>query len=156
MPCSACSASCTSTAATKSSFPILSEVLNYKHPELMERLKRKLHLSHEDAVQLFEDVKKYLYLCMIAGKKIAPTERIDAGWHEFLMFTKDYMDFCTKHFGTFIHHTPAPTLGPRPVMRVSDTVKLAVLHFGSVSMNWHVNSADCSPDFDCNGDSTCS
>jgi hypothetical protein len=27
-------------------------------------------------------------------------------WHTFLLFTKDYSEFCMRHFGFFIHHTP--------------------------------------------------
>jgi hypothetical protein len=27
-------------------------------------------------------------------------------WHEFILFTKDYSDFCEKYFGEYMHHLP--------------------------------------------------
>ena len=31
---------------------------------------------------------------------------IDEMWHEFILFTKDYSDFCAKYFGEYMHHLP--------------------------------------------------
>jgi hypothetical protein len=31
---------------------------------------------------------------------------IDQMWHVFLLYTKDYMDFCNEYFGEYIHHLP--------------------------------------------------
>lgn len=36
---------------------------------------------------------------------------IDDMWHTFLLFTKDYADFCEKYFGEFIHHFPNTAKG---------------------------------------------
>ncbi len=126
--------------------------LDYKHKELVERLKQKLNLSEEAAQELFDDTKKYLCLCAVSDKPIAPPAAIDRGWHEFLMYTKDYQEFCIKHFGKFIHHVPKPVFKPHPVLKVSDTNKLAKHHFGNLSQNWRVFSNDCCPDYDCSGD----
>ena len=134
---------------------LLDGVMSYEHPELIERYKRELGLSDAEAQSLFQDTKRYLYLCFVTGKKLAPSAPIDQGWHEFLMYTKDYQDFCAQFFGTFIHHTPKPTLSPHPVIRVSDTNKLAMQHFGDLSDNWRVYAGDCSPDYDCNGGPSC-
>lgn len=37
---------------------------------------------------------------------------IDQMWHIFLLYTKDYMDFCEQYFGEYIHHLPdiVPTM----------------------------------------------
>lgn len=139
---------------------LLADVLGYKHPELVERLKRKLGLSDNDASMLFDDVKKYLYLVATTHKKLAPTPAIDAGWHEFLMYTRGYAGFCNRFFGTFIHHTPDTVLTPKLVVHVADTIALAKSTFGSLSNNWTApTSADCSPecspDSDCHGDGSC-
>ena len=32
--------------------------------------------------------------------------KIDAMWHTFILFTRDYADFCEHHFGVFLHHVP--------------------------------------------------
>jgi len=31
---------------------------------------------------------------------------VDEFWHSFILFTRQYQNWCTKHFGAFIHHNP--------------------------------------------------
>lgn len=33
-------------------------------------------------------------------------QEIDEMWHEFILFTQDYMDFCQQYFGEYLHHLP--------------------------------------------------
>jgi hypothetical protein len=40
-----------------------------------------------------------------------PSQVVDELWHEFILFTRDYQDFCRQAFGRFLHHTPAVALG---------------------------------------------
>lgn len=139
---------------------LLGRVDVYQHPELVERLQRKLSITKQEALELFSDTKRYLYLCSIAREALAPTQKIDQGWHEFLMFTRDYAAFCKEMFGTFIHHTPTPKLGPRLVANPSKTIGLAKQHFSVLSSNWSTNQtadceSDCAPDSDCHGDGSC-
>ncbi len=140
---------------SKTGAEMIASVVAYKHPELVLRFKRKIELDDVEAEQLFADTKRYLYLCTVADKPLAPPAVIDKGWHEFLMYTKDYQDFCIKHLGKFVHHTPNSTLRPHAVLRISDTSKLAAVHFGELSQNWRVYANDCSPDYDCNGGPSC-
>lgn len=35
-----------------------------------------------------------------------PSKAIDTAWHEFILLTQNYADFCQKAFGKFLHHTP--------------------------------------------------
>jgi hypothetical protein len=41
-----------------------------------------------------------------------PSQAVDVLWHEFILYTKAYDDFCRKAFGRFLHHTPAAVLKP--------------------------------------------
>lgn len=41
-----------------------------------------------------------------------PSQAVDVLWHEFILYTKAYDDFCRKAFGRFLHHTPAAALRP--------------------------------------------
>ena len=36
-----------------------------------------------------------------------PSQVVDVAWHEFILFTKLYEEFCKRGMGKFIHHTPA-------------------------------------------------
>jgi hypothetical protein len=40
-----------------------------------------------------------------------PSQAADGLWHEFILFTRNYQNFCDDAFGRFLHHTPAVKLG---------------------------------------------
>jgi hypothetical protein len=33
--------------------------------------------------------------------------RVDHAWHEFVLFTHEYSDFCHRFFGRYMHHSPS-------------------------------------------------
>jgi len=33
--------------------------------------------------------------------------RIDEVWHQFVLFTRQYADFCTRHYGAYLPHNPS-------------------------------------------------
>ncbi len=39
-----------------------------------------------------------------------PSQVADDLWHEFILFTRAYKEFCHKAFGRFLHRTPAAVL----------------------------------------------
>jgi hypothetical protein len=39
-------------------------------------------------------------------EQIEPSSTIDIAWHEFMLHTEAYQQFCATHFNTFIHHRP--------------------------------------------------
>lgn len=149
---------------------VIMNALAYQHRELVARLRKKLKLDTAQATVLFTDVKMYLYLCATTRKALAPTPSIDAGWHEFLMYTRDYARFCADTLGAFVHHTPTPTFRPHLVSDPQDTIDLAQQVFGALSSNWTLGqriaaktsessdisgAVECSPDHDCHGDGSC-
>lgn len=38
------------------------------------------------------------------------SQAVDTAWHEFILFTRHYEDFCRHAVGRFIHHTPAEAM----------------------------------------------
>ena len=53
----------------------------------------------------------FLAYLMSGGKFVAmPSRAADELWHEFILYTRDYRDFCAQAFGGFLHHTPAIVL----------------------------------------------
>ncbi len=127
------------TTSSTHSADLLEAVMGYENPDLLHRFKTKLGLNEEDARLLFDDTMRFLFLSGTVPGRWGPPEAVDAGWHEFLMFTKDYREFCERYFGRFIDHNPR---------RLNDTVPqdggrprktLAAMHniFGSnLSKNW--------------------
>jgi hypothetical protein len=94
--------------------PSLEEVLAYCHPGVVNRFRKEHRSSREEAEEVFREMLKWLYLCAqgIDGPEgfachMSPEiEKIDWMWHAFVLFTRDYADFCDRYFGFFLHHVP--------------------------------------------------
>lgn len=41
-----------------------------------------------------------------------PSQAADDLWHEFILYTREYKQFCDQAFGGFLHHSPAVVLTP--------------------------------------------
>jgi len=87
---------------------------NYKFsPVLIRRVKAQHdYLSDVDMKKVVEATRDYFYICNQAkGKMVAmPSEIVDVLWHEFLLFTREYQEFCKKGIGRFLHHTPTEVM----------------------------------------------
>ncbi len=114
------------------------EVLNFEFPDLLDRLVNKLGISHDEAINLFNDTKRFLYLSGNVPGTWSPPEKIDACWHEFILYTHEYTDFCHQHFGRFIHHYPRrPNDHPKDSARPRKTLCAIEQIFGKdLSNNW--------------------
>jgi hypothetical protein len=66
------------------------------------------NVSIEVARELERELKRYLALCALRPKMpYGMFGPVDDLWHTFLMFTRDYEQFCQTVAGRFIHHVPA-------------------------------------------------
>ena len=94
-------------------------VLQFKAPYLIEKLlKNHIAETPAEAEALFAEAKKYLILCHLdsgASWNMYST-RVDEAWHQFVLFTRQYTDFCHRYFGKFLHHNPSndPTVAEAP------------------------------------------
>jgi hypothetical protein len=52
---------------------------------------------------------------LLSGRKPVsmPSRAADELWHEFILHTRHYQQFCREAFGRFLHHTPATALSRR-------------------------------------------
>jgi hypothetical protein len=86
------------------------EMLSYEAPFLIEKLcKENITETAEEAHALFMEFKKYLLL-VTAGESVEwkmYSLRIDEVWHQFVLFTREYIDFCTRFFDRYIQHNPS-------------------------------------------------
>lgn len=103
------------------SLPSLSEVLEYKNSAVLKLYIANYPNNILSAESAFEEMLKYLWLTQKHELDLKnnpdgnlPNEcimlrsmrEIDEMWHEFILFTQDYTDFCLKYFGDYIHHLP--------------------------------------------------
>jgi hypothetical protein len=85
--------------------------------------KRYPHLTEADLDLVFGALREYFHLCRKAGRRMLamPSQVVDAAWHEFILFTRNYEQFCRKGLGRFLHHTPAEAMKSPTV--ASDGIK---------------------------------
>jgi hypothetical protein len=89
-----------------------------EHP-LPQFLKRKVrqaypHLSGKDAELVERGLRQFFLACSRGGGYVAmPSRVVDAMWHEFILHTQAYRDWCALTLGRFLHHTPAEALSAR-------------------------------------------
>lgn len=83
--------------------------LNFAAPYLVEKLlKDGVVESAFDADALFTEVKRYLVLTRLdphISWQMYST-RVDEVWHQFVLYTGEYAQFCERSFGEFVHHRP--------------------------------------------------
>lgn len=100
----------------------LQEIKNYKNPPVVRRFQKEHPEKADRAEQIFTDLMLFFW----GTKKHNQQQKgdpncenlqfffimdedmreIDQMWHVFLLYTRDYFDFCQKHFGEFLHHQP--------------------------------------------------
>lgn len=102
--------------------PSLSELLQYKHPALIDNYSRNFNLETRSAELVFEDMLRYLWLSakhredceiepensqlqfsLVMHEEMRP---LDEMWHNFILYTRDYTNFCQTYFGQYLHHQP--------------------------------------------------
>jgi len=76
--------------------------LAQKHPQLTEE---QLNL-------VFTGLKHFFQICCEENRQmvVMPSQVVDDAWHEFILFTESYGQFCDHAFGRFLHHTPAEAM----------------------------------------------
>ncbi len=102
--------------------PCLTELLRYKNQAVIERFIINNPNEAVSSEPLFHDMLRYLWLCEKhrvdcarapddPALQFIPVMHqemrvIDQMWHEFILLTRDYHDFCHHYFGHFLHHEP--------------------------------------------------
>lgn len=82
-------------------------------PSLPDKVREKYpHLSDRELEQVVHGLREYFHLCNIAGRRMVsmPSQAVDIAWHEFILFTRKYEQFCKRALGRFLHHTPAEAM----------------------------------------------
>lgn len=85
-------------------------VLSYKFPGyIIDRfLLDNPSIKEESVDEVVKNLKIYFLLFTSSRVKFCsmPSKSVDALWHTFLLYTREYHDFCNKAFSRFLHHRP--------------------------------------------------
>lgn len=70
----------------------------------------KLALKHGGArrfwVRAIEEYKKFIYLGTVGDAPVTPSKVIDTVWHEHILFSRAYREFCRDVLGRDFDHNP--------------------------------------------------
>jgi hypothetical protein len=73
----------------------------------VDRIAAEESTTREFAERIMEQA--LAFLCACAGNlsdALTPSATVDIGWHTFILYTKEYAEFCRRIAGRFIHHVP--------------------------------------------------
>ena len=71
------------------------------------RLAREQGWHHEFALAAIEEYRRFVYLAMVAGHPVTPSDAVDQVWHLHLCYTRSYWeDLCGKVLPRPLHHGP--------------------------------------------------
>ena len=82
-------------------------------PGIRERVRKRYpQLTDSDLDRVLSGLATWFQLSHAAGRSVLsmPSQVVDAAWHEFILFTRNYRSFCHKALGRFLHHTPAEAM----------------------------------------------
>lgn len=72
-----------------------------------KRLSREQGWSLSYTNRVIEEYKKFVFLAVVAGHPICPSEQVDQVWHQHLTYTKSYwLEFCPNILQRPLHHEP--------------------------------------------------
>jgi len=93
---------------------LFKEIDDYHHEEAIRRFMDDFDVTYEEAKDIFKEMKRFLCLVNEYPDDYIFTHEplwvIDEMWHTFILYTKDYYDFCMQFFGKIIHHHITPRL----------------------------------------------
>lgn len=99
-------------------------IYNFDISEVTLRFSQK-HKIDEDLAKRYElELKKYFLLRIAQKRRYGMNGLTDDLWHEFILSTQLYTDFCNEAFGRYLHHQPAP-----PETSQSATAAESIMYF---------------------------
>jgi hypothetical protein len=98
------------------------------------KIARKHGWNKAFALKAISEYKKFVYLGVVSNFHVTPSKIIDVVWHEHLLFTRAYREFCDEVIGYQFDHNPelvpmADETG-RFNAQYLDTIEFYVSEFG--------------------------
>lgn len=100
----------------------IDEILEYKNTPVVRRFQKEYPDKANRAEDIFSDLMRFFWGTKkhLVDRALYPSNddlnfffimdddmrEIDQMWHVFLLYTRDYADYCQRYFGEFLHHQP--------------------------------------------------
>ncbi len=92
-------------------------IRSYEFPRgLFDKLAvRRPELARKDVALVARGLRHFFLAYLKSGRQFVsmPSQVADDLWHEFILYTRNYEQFCERAFGRFFHHAPAAVLAPQ-------------------------------------------
>jgi hypothetical protein len=101
--------------AQRSPVAPLHVVLGYRNDLVIYGFTKRLGVETEEAQRIFVETLRWLWYVASTEPTAenpeahaidGPLAILDEMWHEFILVTRDYTEFCNSMFGRYIHHEP--------------------------------------------------
>jgi hypothetical protein len=90
-----------------SALEMLDAARSFDMKNIVDRYCKEQNESIERGNKIADELRHFLILCALdKSKGYAIRNPIDEMWHIFIIFTKDYFNFCRKLGRPYIHHAP--------------------------------------------------
>lgn len=103
---------------------------NYRLPAgLLQRVRQTYPALDDKQLALVDAGLRQFFRCSLLANKQAvamPSQVVDELWHNFILYTRNYQQFCKRAFGHYLHHTPAVVMGGRKSQQ------------GAIRRAWHL------------------
>jgi hypothetical protein len=88
-------------------------------------LRRNPDLFESDWASIEQGLREWFVCCAWRGCMTLgmPSRLVDDGWHEFILDSVAYLDFCIGAFGTYLHHIPEEGMGVPMNDALAETVR---------------------------------
>jgi hypothetical protein len=86
---------------------------DYRWPEgLLEKLEERHGFTRKQSALVATGLRHFFLAYLKSGRRYVamPSQVADDLWHEFILYTREYQEFCNKAFGEMLHHRPAVVL----------------------------------------------
>ncbi len=131
------------------------ERLNFKQIKLLNSLKffsapyleeklldEKKFGSKKEYQKVFSEFKKYVFLTQISLKKPLgmSSRKVDEIWHQFILFTPQYHQFCNDYLNGYLHHSPhtSKTSSSKKKEGARNFIKSYKELFGKIPKVWNI------------------
>jgi hypothetical protein len=99
------------------------EQLQERYAAIVKRISRERRVRKATAARWLHETMKFLDLCASSSQELVPSRRVDHAWHEFLLHTRDYEQWCHDRYRRFIHHTPMDSPDEQAYERTLDLLE---------------------------------
>lgn len=111
----------------------------YMHEETILRFLDSYKISKSEAEDIFHEMKKLLSLMNKYGDNEyifthEPLWIIDEMWHTFLLYTRDYSNFCINYFDRIIDHDIVPRNKKQNVIQGLDRNEKEIVNMVSLAV----------------------